>query len=94
MRTVSGRAHLGRKQKVIYVDLGYFHLCRLRILGYFRLDPPKRGSALVGTKRISVQRETVRHVPRTSGISEEDTVCKVVHGYLAHKKTPSPRTLQ
>ena len=32
------------------------HLCRLRILGYFGLDPLKRGSALVGNKLISVQR--------------------------------------
>jgi len=31
---------------VIYVDL----------LGYFGLDPPKRGSGLVGNKLISVQR--------------------------------------
>jgi len=30
------------------------HLCGLRILGYFGLDPPKRGSGLVGNKRISV----------------------------------------
>jgi len=32
----------------MYVDL--------RILGYFGLDPPKRGSGLVGNKLISVQR--------------------------------------
>ena len=32
------------------------HLCRLRILGYFGLDPPERGSGLVGNKLISVQR--------------------------------------
>jgi len=32
------------------------HLCRLKISGYFGLDPPKRGSGLVGNKLISVQR--------------------------------------
>ena len=31
------------------------HICRRRILGYFGLDPPKRGSGLVGNKLISVQ---------------------------------------
>jgi len=31
------------------------HLCILKILGYFGLDPPKRGSGLVGNKLISVQ---------------------------------------
>ena len=30
--------------------------CRLRILGYFGLDPPKRGSGLVGNKLIRVQK--------------------------------------
>jgi len=32
------------------------HLCRLRILGYFGLDPPNRGSGLLGNKLISVQK--------------------------------------
>jgi len=36
------------------------HLCRLRTLGYFGLDPPNRGPGLVGNKRIRVQ--TVRGV--------------------------------
>ena len=32
------------------------HLCRLRILDYFGLDPPKGGSGLVGNKLIGVAR--------------------------------------
>ena len=45
VRTVSGRARLGRENKVISVDLGY--LATL-------LDPPKRGSGLVGNQLIRV----------------------------------------
>ena len=73
LRTVSGRARLGREQKEAWpfyrtisgVRLCWereepegpkgSHLCRLRIFGYLGLDPPKRGSGLVGNKLISVQ---------------------------------------
>jgi len=39
------------RTEVIYVD---------RILGYFGLDPPRRGSGLVGNKHISAQKCSVR----------------------------------
>jgi hypothetical protein len=53
VRTESGRARLGRRQKA---------LCRTRTLGYFGLDPPQRGSHLVRNKLISRQNdETTPH---------------------------------
>ena len=59
------------------------HLCKLRVLGHFRLDPPKRGSGLVGNKLISVQMDWVETWKEKSSISRgsEKKSANLVSGF-------------